>query len=189
MAIPLDNVLVTLLNNLAKLLPFRIVHDYEQAVRFTFGHAGPTIRGKDRGWCLFFPVVQRVESVDATWGQVLLGSLSIETVDKVSLSVSGAIVYKVHDARDYLLSVFDNDSIATLRAITKGCISQVMITETYGAILADTDRVQNRIAERLRQEVDGWGLTVRQVHLHDLIKTRNIRLHGLSEMPQRDIWE
>ncbi|MHC4469304.1 MAG: SPFH domain-containing protein [Planctomycetota bacterium] len=86
MAIALDNIIGTLLNNLVNLLPFRIIHDYEQAVRFTFGHAGPTIRGKERGWCLFVPLFQRVIIVDATWGQVLFDAQTIQTQDKIPLS-------------------------------------------------------------------------------------------------------
>jgi regulator of protease activity HflC (stomatin/prohibitin superfamily) len=189
MAFSLDHIITTLLNNLANLLPFRIVHDYEQAVRFTFGHAGPTIHGTKHGWCLFVPLFQRIQIVDATWGQVLFDSQSVETKDKVNLSVSGAAIYKVRDARSYLLSVFDTDATATLRAIAKGCIASVLIGKTYGEIHADKESTERTVVEKFRDEVDGWGLEIYKVHIHDLIKTRNIRLHGLSQPPPKDSWE
>ena len=189
MALSLDNIVTTLMNNLANLLPFRIIHDYEQAVRFTFGHAGPTIHGTKQGWCLFMPLFQRVQIVDATWGQVLFDSQSVETKDKVNLSVSGAAIYIVKDARDYLLSVFDTDAAATLRAIAKGCIASVLIVKTYGEIHADKESMERTAAEKFRQEVDGWGLEIHKVHIHDLTKARNIRLHGLAQPPIKDNWE
>ncbi len=189
MALTLDNIITTLLHNLANLLPFRIVHDYEQAVRFTFGHAGPTIHGVKRGWCLFMPLFQKVQIVDATWGQVLLDSQSIETEDKMNISVSGAAIYKVSDARSYLLSVFDTDATATLRAIAKGCMASVLIKRTYKQIHADKEDTEKVIVEKLRQEVEGWGLEIHKVHIHDLAKARNIRLHGLSQPPPIDNWE
>lgn len=189
MAISLDNIITTLLNNLANLLPFRIIHDYEQAVRFTFGHAGPTIHGTKNGWCLFMPLIQRIQIVDATWGQVLFDSQSVETKDKVNLSVSGAAIYKVKDARCYLLSVFDTDATATLRAIAKGCIASVLIGKTYSEIHGDKESMERVAAEKFRNEVEGWGLEIHKVHIHDLTKARNIRLHGLTQPPIKDNWE
>lgn len=189
MAVSLDNIITTLLNNLANLLPFRIIHDYEQAVRFTFGHAGPTIFGTKQGWCLFMPLFQRVQIVDATWGQVLFDSQSVETKDKVNLSVSGAAIYRVSDARNYLLSVFDTDATATLRAIAKGGIASVLIEKTFEEIHTDKESTERAVVEKFRQEVDGWGLEIHKVHIHDLTKARNIRLHGLVQPPIKDNWE
>ncbi|MFC1636919.1 SPFH domain-containing protein [Planctomycetota bacterium] len=189
MALSLDHIITTLMNNLANLLPFRIIHDYEQAVRFTFGHAGPTIHGVKKGWCLFAPLFQRVQIVDATWGQVLFDSQSIETKDKMNISVSGAAIYKVRDARSYLLSVFDTDATATLRAIAKGCMASVLIEKAYHQIHADKEKAEKAIVEKFRQEVEGWGLEIHKVHIHDLTKARNIRLHGLSQPPPKDNWE
>ena len=154
MAIPLDNIIGTLLNNLVNLLPFRIIHDYEQAVRFTFGHAGPTIRGKERGWCLFVPLFQRVIIVDATWGQVL----------------------------------FDAHAAAVLRAVAKGVIASVLMAKTYDDIYRDKEGVQEQIVDRFRQEIEGWGVEISKVHLHDLIQTRNIRLHGLNRPMEPENW-
>lgn len=189
MAIPLENILVTIVENLARLLPFRIVHDYEQAVRFTLGHAGPTIRGPEKGWCLFIPLIQRIEIVDATWGQVLLDTQSFETLDKISVTVSGAIIYKVVDARSYLLSVFDTDATATLRAIAKGCISAVLLQKSYESIRANKKNVEDLILEELKNEIQGWGLEVRKIHLHDVIRARSIRIHGFPQPSQKDNWE
>lgn len=189
MALSLDNVVTTLLNNLANLLPFRIVHDYEQAVRFSFGHAGRTIRGEKHGWCLFVPLFQRIQIVDATWGQVSFDSQSVETKDAVNVSVSGAAIYRVLDARNYLLSVFDTDATATLRAIAKGCMGSVLITKTYSEAHTDKENIEKEIAQKFRQEVKGWGLEIDKVHIHDFTRARNIRLHGLSLPPQKDNWE
>lgn len=188
MAVALDNIIGTLLNNLANLLPFRIIHDYEQAVRFTFGHAGPTIRGLQRGWCMFVPLFQRVIIVDATWGQVLFDTQTIQTLDKVSLSVSGATIYRISDARSYLLSVFDTDAAAVLRAVGKGVIASVLIEHTYETIYNKKKDVQDEILKRYRQEIDGWGVEISKVYMHDLIQTRNIRLHGLNRPQVQENW-
>ncbi|MHC5001273.1 MAG: SPFH domain-containing protein [Planctomycetota bacterium] len=188
MAMPLDNIIGTLLNNLVNLLPFRIIHDYEQAVRFTFGHAGPTIRGKKRGWCLFVPLFQRVIIVDATWGQVLFDAQTIQTQDKIPLSVSGATIYRISDARSYLLSVFDTDAAAVLRAVAKGVIASILMSKTYDDIYSDKEGIQEQIVDRFRQEIEGWGVEVSKVHLHDLIQTRNIRLHGLTQQMAPENW-
>ena len=188
MAISLDNIIGTLLNNLANLLPFRIIHDYEQAVRFTFGHAGPTIRGFEHGWCLFVPLFQRIIIVDATWGQVLFDTQTIQTRDKISLSVSGATIYRISDARNYLLSVFDTDAAAVLRAVAKGAMASVLITHTYEEVYRDKEAVQEQIMQRFCQEIDGWGVEVSKVYLHDLIQTRNIRLHGLTKTQEPENW-
>ena len=134
------------------------------------------------------PLFQRVIIVDATWGQVLFDTQTIQTQDKVSLSVSGATIYRVSDARSYLLSVFDTDAAAVLRAVAKGAIASVMITQTYDDIYHDKEAIQAQILECFRQEIDGWGLEISKVYLHDLIQTRNIRLHGLNRPMEPENW-
>ena len=188
MAVSLNNILINLLDNFAKILPFRIVHDYEQGVRFTFGHASKTIHGMKKGWWLFIPIIQRIEITDITWGQVLLDTQSIATSDNVNISVSGSLVYRVSDARSYLLSVYDSDAPATLRAIAKGCVASVIMKSTYEDIHNNKENIEMLIVEKLRQEVMDWGLNVHKLHLHDIVKAKNIHLHGLSQPPEEH-WE
>ena len=153
MALAFDNVLITVLDNFAKLLPFRIIHDYEQAVRYTFGHAGRTMHGTETGWCLFLPLIQNVDIIDVTWGQVRLDSQSVETKDKMNLSISGAVVYRVADARDYLLCVSDDDAAATLRAVAKGCVTSVLLDSNLDDVCSNRKQMQDRIAQELQKEV------------------------------------
>ena len=119
----------------------------------------------------------------------MFDSQSIETEDKINISVSGAAIYKVTDAKSYLLSVFDTDATATLRAIAKGCIASELMKRTYKQIHADKEDTEKLIVEKLRQEIEGWGLKIHKVHIHDLAKVRNIRLLGLSQPPPMDNWE
>ena len=60
-------------------------------------------------------------------------------------------------------------------------ISSILIMKSYGDIYNDKNEIEEQIVHHLRQEIEGWGLEIRKVHLHDLIQTRNIRLHGLSQ--------
>jgi len=186
---PLGNILITIAEHFAKLLPFRIIHDYEQALRYTFGHAGQTMRGPEKGYCFFIPLIQRVDIVDATWGQVRLDTLSVQAKNKTKLSISGAVIYRVKDARDYLLRVSDGDSAATLRAVAKGCVASVVMGNGYTSIHKDKEHIETSVARIIQEEVDEWGMEIRDVYLHDVVESRNIHLHGMHPFVREQIEE
>ena len=102
--------------------------------------------------------------------------------------MSGATIYRVSDARRYLLSVFDTDAAAVLRAVAKGVIASVLIEHTYEVIYNDTEAIQDQILRRFREEIEEWGVEISKVYLHDLIQTRNIRLHGLNKPVTPENW-
>jgi uncharacterized membrane protein YqiK len=73
-------------------------------------------------------------------------------------------------------------------SLAKGVIASVLMAHTYDEIYHDKEGVQGQIVELFRQEIDGWGLEISKVHLHDLIQTRNIRLHGLNQPMAPENW-
>ena len=104
------NILGVIFENMAKMLPIRTVHDYQQGLRWTLGRAGTNL---NPGWKFFIPLVQSVDIIDRTVSSIDLHPQVIRTSDDKQIAVRSGLEYRILDARTYFLNLQDNDAVAT----------------------------------------------------------------------------
>jgi len=174
----LGNILTTVLENLAKLLPVRIVKENEQAVRWTLGKAGPNL---DAGWYLFVPLAQSIDIVNITIGPLELHEQLVGTEDKQQCTIVSGLVWKVNDARKYLIHIGDEDSARNLYIVARGVISEVIRPKQYDLLRTDQNRVERDITDRLRNKVKEWGMYIERVHISEYPNNvRAFRHYGIA---------
>lgn len=168
----LENVLTTALQNIANLVPVRVVNEYQQGVRFFNGKAGMTL---NKGIYVFVPFLGDLQLVDITDGIL---DLPLFTVDagKNTYSVSGSLVYAVVDARDYLLKISDSDSPQTLTAIATGILSAGFRENPQLALAEDA---LSCVCEEINEEFTPYGCEAKTLYLNDVVSAAvNLRLMG-----------
>ena len=95
----LENILETLRNIFPR--TFTIFPD-EAGVRITFG---TRVKSLGPGWYVFWPPIQHVEKLSVMPQAVDLRPQSVHTSDGVDMVISGAILYRISDAKKAILNV------------------------------------------------------------------------------------
>ncbi len=118
-----------------------------------------------------WPVFQEIIKVEMTPQVVDLRPQSIQNTLGKSIVVSGAVRYRVVDAKKAILDVQDFDE--SIVALALGTIAKT-VALTGGGVTTDSVGVAVRSA--LAKECAGWGLKIESVYITDLDKCRSIRL-------------
>ena len=150
--------LTQLISKLFAFIPrLQLVQPDESGVRTTLGsHVGPI----EPGWYIYCPLFQEIRLMTITPQVVDLRPQSLRVDDK-DVTVSGAIMYRVSDARKALLNVQDYDRSLTTLAL---------------GIIARGELHESEILKGLREAAAGWGIKVMSVFLTDRGDVVNIRL-------------
>ncbi len=125
------------------------------------------------GWFFIWEVLQQIHYMTVTPQWVDLRGQSVFAKYGVNMTVSGAIRYRITDARKALLSINDVDkSLATLAlGIILEYVGKREVSEcTDPAGLAD------EILKGVREQASGWGVKVMEVKITDWGTTRNLRV-------------
>ena len=105
------NVVEAVINNLATLLPLRMVHQYERGVKFRMGR---DIAELPPGLHFFWPGFESIELVHVVPETKNLPTQSAYTKDGKAITFSGNVCYRITDARKMYVSVqeFDHAMVA-----------------------------------------------------------------------------
>lgn len=172
------NILGVVLENFAKLLPLRTVHDYQQGLRWTFGKAGKNLK---TGWKIFVPMVQSIDIIDRTISSIDLHPQVIRTSDNKQVAIRSGLEYRILDAREYFLNLQDNDAVATVRIVARGYIATELSKYDYQDIWGGKEDVENALTTRLQEKVAAWGLEAVRIHIAEYPEARSHRLFGIND--------
>ena len=139
------------------------VNEYERGVLFTMGrYAGV----KEPGWRLVVPVFQQLYKVDMRVKAVDVPDQKTITRDNVSVGVNAVIYYKVVSANKAILHVENFFHAMTQLAQTtmRNIVGEVELDE----LLAERDKLSERIRLIVDQASDEWGIKVDNVELKDV---------------------
>lgn len=156
-----------------KILPFRMIHEYEQGIRWTFGHPGKVSHG---GILWFVPLFQRIDIIDITVGAISLTSTPVITNDKKSISIIGGIEYQVIDGRRLLLCLGDNDIDEIVGVLAKSSIEHFINEYNLENLRNNISSFEDDLTELLNDEVQEYGINVIMFHITGLTETININL-------------
>lgn len=145
------------------LISLKQINQYERGVRFTMGRftgvMGP-------GWRLVIPIFQSFRKVDMRVKAVDVPDQRAITRDNVSVTVNAVIYYKVQDADKAIIEVEDFRYAISQYAQTtmRNIVGEVTLDE----LLANREKLADRIREIVDKETDAWGLKVNNVELKDV---------------------
>ena len=139
------------------------VNQYERGIKFTMGRFTSVV---DPGWRLIIPVFQFMKKVDMRIKAVDVPDQKAITRDNVSVTVNAVIYYKVSAAEKAIIEVEDFRYAISQYAQTtmRNIVGEVTLDE----LLANRDKIAERIKEIVDKETTDWGLKVNNVELKDV---------------------
>ncbi len=145
------------------LVSLKQVNQYERGLRFTMGRFTSIM---EPGWRLVIPVFQSHSKVDMRVKAVDVPDQKAITRDNVSVTVNAVIYYRVQSAEKAILEVENFQYAISQYAQTtmRNIVGEVTLDE----LLANRDKLADRIREIVDIETDAWGLKVNNVELKDV---------------------
>ncbi|MES2437092.1 MAG: slipin family protein [Patescibacteria group bacterium] len=145
------------------LISLRQINQYERGLKFTMGRFTSIL---EPGWRIIIPIFQSYSKVDMRVKAVDVPDQKAITRDNVSVTVNAVIYYKVQSAEKAILEVEDFRYAISQYAQTtmRNIVGEVTLDE----LLANRDKLADRIKEIVDTETDAWGLKVNNVELKDV---------------------
>jgi regulator of protease activity HflC (stomatin/prohibitin superfamily) len=178
--------LEAIINKILALLPAtEFVEPTDEAIRVTCFGSRQRIKDLGPGWYVIWPLIQYILHVPVKLQTADIRNQSAMTRDKVDLTVSGALVYKIYNARKASIEVEDYDK--SMITIALGMIRKYISKHTLDE-LVDMDELTDKIRRELHDTCTKWGIKIINVEITDFGRARNLRLltNGPSEMEKSE---
>ncbi|MDA8596962.1 slipin family protein [Candidatus Pacebacteria bacterium] len=140
----------------------REVKQYERGVVLTMGKFTGI---RQPGWSIIVPIFQKMQKVDLRVKAVDVPDQKVITKDNVSASINAVIYYKVSDAAKAILEV--ENFFFAVSQLAQTTMRNVVGGAELDEILAERDKLSERIQQIIDAETDQWGITVENVELKD----------------------
>ncbi len=144
-------------------LSIKQINQYERGLKFTLGRFTGMM---NPGWRLVIPIFQGYSKVDMRVKAVDVPDQRAITRDNVSVTVNAVIYYRVESAEKAILEVEDFRYAISQYAQTT--MRNIVGEATLDEVLANRDKLADRIREIVDKETDAWGLKVNNVELKDV---------------------
>ncbi len=139
------------------------VNEYERGVVFTMGRYSYTMQP---GWRLLIPIFQSFKKVDVRVKAVDVPDQKAITRDNVPVTVNAVIYYKVADASKAIIEV--ENYYYAISQYAQTTMRNIVGEVTLDELLAQRDKIAERIREIVDKETDEWGIKVNNVELKDV---------------------
>lgn len=145
------------------LASLRQINQYERGLKFTMGRFTGIM---EPGWRIVLPIFQSYKKVDMRVKAVDVPDQKAITRDNVSVTVNAVIYYKVQSAENAILEVenFRHAISQYAQTTMRNIVGEVSLDE----LLANREKLADRIKEIVDKETDAWGLKVNNVELKDI---------------------
>jgi regulator of protease activity HflC (stomatin/prohibitin superfamily) len=139
----------------------KVVNEYERLVIFTLGKVQD--RPKGPGLCFVWRPFQTAVTVSLRTVVMDVPSQDIITRDNVSLKVSAVVYFRVLDPKQAIVGV-ENYYYATSQ-IAQTTLRSVLGEVTLDELLADREKLSQRLRQIIDQSTEPWGIEVSSVEL------------------------
>ncbi len=144
-------------------LILRQVNQYEGGVMFTMGRF---VGVKAPGWRVVIPIFQQMRKVDMRVKAVDVPEQKAITKDNIAVGVNAVIYYKVSDAAKAILEV--EDFIYAMSQLAQTTMRNAVGEVELDDLLAERDKISERISRVVDEASDPWGIKVSNVELKDI---------------------
>ncbi|TSC61321.1 MAG: Uncharacterized protein Athens041674_809 [Parcubacteria group bacterium Athens0416_74] len=145
------------------IISIKQVNQYERGLKFTLGRFTGIM---EPGWRIIIPIFQSYSKVDMRVKAVDVPDQKAITRDNVSVTVNAVIYYRVDSAEKAILEV-ENFRYA-ISQYAQTTMRNIVGEVTLDELLANRDKLADRIREIVDKETDAWGLKVNNVELKDV---------------------
>lgn len=145
------------------LISLKQINQYERGVKFTMGRYSGIM---DPGWKIVIPIFQTYQNVDMRVKAVDVPDQKAITRDNVSVMVNAVIYYKISAAEKAVIEV-ENFRYA-ISQFAQTTMRNIVGEATLDELLANREKISERIKEIVDLETDAWGLKVNNVELKDV---------------------
>lgn len=139
------------------------VNQWERGVVFTMGRYSYMM---EPGWRLLIPIFQTFKKVDVRIKAVDVPDQKAITRDNVPVTVNAVIYYKVADAAKAIIEV--ENFYYAISQYAQTTMRNIVGEVTLDELLAQRDKIAERIKEIVDKETDDWGIKVNNVELKDV---------------------
>jgi regulator of protease activity HflC (stomatin/prohibitin superfamily) len=146
------------------------INQYERGIRFTLGKYSGMM---EPGWRLVWPIIQGYQKVDIRTKAVDVPDQEAITKDNVSTRISAVIYYKVKDAAKAVLEV-ENFYFA-VHQLAQTTMRNIVGEVELNDLLANRDKIAQRIRDIVAETTGSWGLEVASVELKDIILPEDMK--------------
>lgn len=162
------------------------VKQYERGVVLTMGRYTSL---QEPGWRIIVPIFQQMHKVDLRVKAVDVPDQKVITRDNVSASINAVIYYKVSDAGKAILEV--EDFRYAVSQLAQTTMRNIVGSAELDEVLAERDKLSERIKDIVERETDQWGITVENVELKDFFlpeeMERTIAKQAEAERERRSV--
>jgi len=155
--------IIVLVAVLVAVIVIRQINQYERGVMFLMGRFTGI---KEPGWRLVIPIFQQMRKVDMRVKAVDVPEQKAITKDNIAVGVNAVIYYKVSDAGKVILEVenFIYAMSQLAQTTMRNAVGEVELDE----LLAQRDKISERIRLVVDEASDPWGIKVSNVELKDI---------------------
>lgn len=139
------------------------VNQWERGVVFTMGRYSYIM---EPGWRILIPIFQSFKKVDIRIKAVDVPDQKAITRDNVPVTVNAVIYYKVADAAKAIIEV--ENFYYAISQYAQTTMRNIVGEVTLDELLAQRDKIAERIKEIVDKETDDWGIKVNNVELKDV---------------------
>lgn len=146
------------------------INQYERGIKFSFGKY---VGMMEPGWRLVWPIIQGFQKVDIRTKAVDVPDQEAITKDNVSTRISAVIYYKVIDASKAVLEV--ENFFFAVHQLAQTTMRNVVGEVELNDLLANRDKIAQRIRDIVSETTGNWGLEVASVELKDIILPEDMK--------------
>ena len=125
------------------------------------------------GWRIVWPIIQSFQKVDIRTKAVDVPDQEAITKDNVSTRISAVIYYKVINASKAVLEV--EDFFFAVHQLAQTTMRNVVGEVELNDLLANRDKIAQRIRDIVSETTGSWGLEVASVELKDIILPEDMK--------------
>ena len=146
----------------------RILREYERAVIFRLGRVAKAIiniggEGNGPGLIILIPLLDRMVKVSLRTVTMDVPSQDVITKDNVSLKVNAVIYFRVIDPDRAIIQV--EDYLFATSQIAQTTLRSVLGQSELDELLAERDRINQRLQQIIDEHTDPWGIKVTAVEV------------------------
>ena len=146
----------------------RILREYERAVIFRLGRVAKAIinvggEGNGPGLIILIPLLDRMVKVSLRTVTMDVPPQDVITKDNVSLKVNAVIYFRVIDPDRAIIQV--EDYLFATSQIAQTTLRSVLGQSELDELLAERDRINQRLQQIIDEHTDPWGIKVAAVEI------------------------
>jgi regulator of protease activity HflC (stomatin/prohibitin superfamily) len=156
--------------------PTRIVHSYQQGVRFRNGQDISLLR---TGFYVFIPVIESIELVVTAQDVEWTGVQSLMLMDGTEVTIDGKLLYRVRNARMYFVNVTEFKT--SLSGICEIHLARaVRKLANLAELLEKQEEIETELKGVLSKAAFDWGVDVKDYGFANLTTAKASRMFGIQ---------